>query len=331
MEAVENSIKNIIIKNQIVVALLLVVLGWFIIQIKEILILFFISYILMAALKPYVSYLTKFKIPRTVAIALLYVLTLGVVVLLIVPIIPFFSSQISSLIVSFPKYLDDILHALRINIQASQMQEFLTSQFDTITSNAFAVTGAILGSIFSLFLVFVVSFYLMQDENRVKKELMLFFPKKDKEKAMSTMAMIEEKLGAWFRGQLVLCFTIGLLTWIALTVISFPFALPLALLAGLLEIVPTIGPILSAVPAVIVALSISPGLAFTIIIIYIVIQMIENNVLVPKVMQKAVGLNPIVIILAITIGAKLLGLMGALLCIPFISMIIIIIKNMRKE
>lgn len=331
MEAVEHSIKNIFFKNQIVVALLLVVLGWFLIQIKEILIVFFISYILMAALAPYVQFLKRRRIPTPVSAGIVYLIALAVIVLLVVPIIPFFSSQILSLIGSFPSYLDGVLKFLKINISAAHLEDFLTAQLNTIGANAFAVTGAILSSVFSLFLIFVVSFYLMLDHARIKKELTVIFPKKEKERVMEIVDQVEEKLGAWFRGQLVLCFFIGLLTWIALSIIDFPFALPLAILAGMLEIVPTIGPILSAVPAVIVALSISPGVTLIIILIYILIQTLENNVLVPKVMQRAVGLNPILIILAITIGAKLLGIMGALLSIPFVSMIIIIIKNMRRE
>lgn len=331
MESVEHSVKHLFFKNQIIAALLLVVFGWFIIQIREILILFFISYIIMAALKPYVNFLIQYKIPRSIAVAILYIATLAIVILLVVPLIPFFATQFSSLIVSFPKYLDSILSALKINISASQMQQVITSQLGTLSSNAFAVTGAILGSIFSLFLVFVVSFYLMMDEKRLKKDLSVLFPAKDREKTLAIAQQVEDKLGAWFRGQLVLCLAIGLLTWIALSIIGFPFALPLALLAGILEIIPTIGPILSAVPAVVVALSISPGLTFLIIILYVVIQVLENNILVPKVMQRAVGLNPIVIILAITIGAQLLGVLGALLSIPFISMLIIIIKNIRKD
>lgn len=331
MNTVENSLKGLFFKNQIIAALLLVVLGWFIIQIKDILILFFISYILMAALKPYVHFLTRLKIHRTVSIAILYLCALAVIVLLVVPLIPFFTAQISSLVVSFPKYLDGILKALRLNIASSQLETFVSSQFGAISSNAFAVTGAVLGSVFSLFLVFVVSFYLMLDEQRLRHELSVLFPKNQRPKVLDIVSQIEDKLGAWFRGQLVLCFTIGLFTWIALSLISFPFALPLALLAGLLEIVPTIGPILAAVPAVIVALSVSPGLTLIIILMYIVIQTLENNILVPKVMQKAVGLNPVAIILAISIGAQLLGVLGALLSIPFVSMIIIIVKNLRKE
>lgn len=331
MEKVEYGIKHYFLKNQVIAALLLVLAGWFLIQIKGILILFFISYILMVALVPYVKYMTAHKIPRPIAAGIVYVAALLIVVLLIVPLIPFVSTQIQSLIHSFPQYLDEILKILGIQIGQSQVQSFVISQLNAIGSSAFAVTGAILGTVFSTFLVFVISFYLMLDYERLKREITYFFPKSQKEKVIDIIHQVEYKLGAWFRGQLVLCFSIGLCTWVALAFINFPFALPLALLAGMLEIVPTIGPILSAIPAVIVALSISPGLAAIIVLVYITIQMLENNILVPKIMQRAVGLNPILVILAISIGATMLGILGALLSVPFTTLLIIVIKNIRGE
>jgi predicted PurR-regulated permease PerM len=100
-------------------------------------------------------------------------------------------------------------------------------------------------------------------------------------------------------------------------------------MAGILEIVPTIGPIISAVPATIVALTISPGLALSIVVLYIIIQALENNLLVPKIMEKAVGLNPIIIIVGVLIGGKFLGIIGALLAVPTIATIIIIVKSFK--
>lgn len=331
METVENSLRHYFLKNQVIAALIVVVIGWFIIQIKEILILFFISYILTAALTPYAQILHGYKIPRTIAIAIVYLVTLAVIILLVVPLIPFFSAQVSSLFTSFPRYLDGILNALGIEVGTTQLQSLLTNQLENIGANALAITGTIFNLFFSLFLVFVVSFYLMIDHGRVKKELTLLFPKNERAKVEEIVDQVDDKLGSWFRGQLVLGIFIGLFTWLALSLISFPFALPLALLAGILEIVPTIGPILAAVPAVIVALSISPTLTLIIVLMYIIIQIIENNFLVPKVMQRAVGLNPIVIILAISTGTTLLGVLGALLSVPFLTMIIVIVKSLRKE
>jgi len=110
-----------------------------------------------------------------------------------------------------------------------------------------------------------------------------------------------------------------------------PFALPLAVLAALLEIVPTIGPILAAIPAVIVAFTISPNMALIVVVIYVVVQVLENNLLVPRIMQRAVGLNPIVVIIGIIVGGQLLGIMGALLSVPFISLIVVIFKNVKEQ
>ena len=129
--------------------------------------------------------------------------------------------------------------------------------------------------------------------------------------------------------QVVLSLTIGVITWLALTILGIPFALPLAILAGFLEIIPTLGPIIAAIPATIVALAISPVMALSVIAVYIVIQLTENNFLVPKIMQKAVGLNPVVIIIAILVGSNLFGVIGALLSIPFVSAAIIVFRALK--
>jgi predicted PurR-regulated permease PerM len=109
-----------------------------------------------------------------------------------------------------------------------------------------------------------------------------------------------------------------------------PFALPLAVLAGLFEIVPTVGPIISAVPAIVVGLTISPNMAIIIIVSYIFIQMIENHLLVPRIMQRAVGLNPVIVIIGVIVGNTLLGIPGALLSVPFISLLFLIYKNLDE-
>ena len=140
---------------------------------------------------------------------------------------------------------------------------------------------------------------------------------------------IEEKLGNWLRGQIVLSVSIGVTTWVVLTLLGVDFAFPLAVIAGILEIIPTIGPIISAVPAIIVALNISPILAGVVAISYFLIQLLENNILVPRIMQRAVGLNPIVIIIGIIVGSRLLGVAGALLAIPFIVFLVVIYRNLE--
>lgn len=123
----------------------------------------------------------------------------------------------------------------------------------------------------------------------------------------------------------------GLITWIALSMLHFEFALPLALLVSLFEAIPTIGPIISSIPAIIIAMTISPQMTAIIIIIYVGMNMLENNILVPKIMEKAVGIHPVIIVLSIAIGAKLLGILGALLAVPFISLVFTFYIAMREK
>jgi predicted PurR-regulated permease PerM len=249
------------------------------------------------------------------------------------PLIPFFVQQIKALIVNFPIYLNKTTAAFGVTVDQKQLQAAFSTDFNTIGENAFALTSRVFGGVISVVTILVVSFYMLFYHDKFKLWLSGFFYKSYHTYSLETLSQIEDKLGAWLRGQLILCITIGLFSWIALSLLGVPFALPLALLAGILEILPTLGPMLSAIPSLIVAITISPTMAIVVALTYFVIQFFENHILVPKIMQRAVGLNPIVVILAIMIGANLMGIAGALLSIPFISFIIVLlnsIKNVEK-
>lgn len=320
-----------LLKNQVIFALFIVAFGWILLQLKDILISLFVSYILAAALVPGVKTLRKWGVPKLLAVLLAYFGVLFLLIVLIFPLVPFLAEQIESLFNKFPTYLNESARSLGLNINARQLQTYLTQEIDTISSNAFFVTSQIFGGLFSVLTIFIVSFYLLLDHDRFKKWLASFFEKESRIKVLETFTEVDEKLGAWVRGQLVLCFFIGFISYIALSLLGVPNALPLAVLAGFLEAVPTLGPILSAIPSIIVASTQSPTLMIGVIIAYILIQMIENNFLVPKVMQRAVGLNPIIVIIAIMTGAQLLGLPGALLAIPFVSFMTVLVNSIDGE
>lgn len=141
---------------------------------------------------------------------------------------------------------------------------------------------------------------------------------------------MRERMGSWLRGELVLMFSIAILTYFALLLLGVPYALVLAIIAGILEIIPFIGPLLSGVPAVILALSISPIHAVLTALSYVVIQSVEGNVLVPKIMQKATGINPIISLLAVLIGWRLGGIVGAILSIPLANAISVFMEEVFR-
>ena len=298
-------------------------------RVREILIILFISYIVMTAFRPAVLFFNKRKLPYVLSVLVPYIIFCIFLIILILPLFPFFATQIQSLLNNFPVFLEKSSQAVGLKIDYSNVNSSINSFFQTVGGNLFSITGQVFAGIISLTTIIVVSFYLLLYHNRFEKLIVHLFPQDKKEQARETFLKIEEKLGKWLRGQLILSLLIGVLSWIFLTFIGIGYAFPLAFIAGILEIVPMIGPIIAAVPAVIVALTISPGLAVAVLIGYIVIQTIESNIFVPKIMQSAVGLNPVIIIIAILVGSNLLGVWGALLSVPFVSVATIILSEFK--
>ena len=325
----QNPIVKYVLNNHILATVLIVAVAFFLFQIKGILLGLFMAYIIMASIHPFVRTLRRYKVPKLVAIVLIYAIVIAFIVLLVIPILPFFISQVQALFKAIPAYLNSLSQALGIQINSSTIQSYLSPIASSLGKNAFSITGKVFGGIFSVLTVFILSFYLLVDRERLGREVPELLPLKYQEKIRLTIHMVEEKLGFWLRGQIVLSLTIGVITWLVLTILGIPFALPLAILAGFLEIIPTIGPIIAAIPAVIVAFAISPLTGLVVMLAYVGIQVAENNILVPKIMQKAVGLNPIVILVAILIGGQLFGIIGALLSIPFVSAAIIIFRALK--
>lgn len=317
-------------KNQFLGALLVVAIGWLLWQVKDILLALFIAYILMAGLSPYVDFLKRRRFPNVLAVVIPYFLTLALVVILIVPLVPFFVAQIQALFNSFPVYLDRAASIFGIQVNPEQTQQLVSEELGSISRNALSVTARVFGGFFSLLAILVVSFYLLLDHARIRKTLVTVFEFRDKQKAEKTVDKINEKLGGWLRGQIVLSVFIGSITWIVLTILGVPFALPLALIAGILEIIPTLGPLMASIPAIIIALNVSPNLALFVAIAYFAINQLENSILVPRIMEKAVGLHPVVIIIGVIIGGNLLGVVGALLSIPFISLVVVVAKSLSE-
>ena len=326
----KNPIVRYILDNHILTTVLLIGLGILLLQVKSILLALFMAFIIVAALSPIVNLLRSKKIPKLLAIVLVYAVIIGVIVVLVVPFIPIFVVQIQDFVREIPLYLKDASDIFGIQIDKAQIASLITPVANYLSENAIKLSSTIFGGLFTIVTTFILSFYLLIYHDKFEESLPGLFPDKYKNKVKQTLKQVEEKVGAWLSGQLVLSLVIGSVTWVTLTILGIPFALPLAILAGFLEIIPTLGPIIAAVPAVIIGLAISPIMGLIVALAYVGIQFLENHFLVPKIMQKAVGLNPIIIIVGILVGGHLLGILGALLSIPFISASIIIIRSIRN-
>jgi len=301
----------------------------------------FVALIFASAIEPFVKKLESWQLPRVAAVSVIYLVTLSVVGLLGYLVIPPIVSQVKELADNLPTYINR-LSALTFNLRdyterhnwplELNLQNILSGwslNLQNAGQNIIGAVSNIFGGLFSAFLILVITFYLTMEEESFQKGLKKFLPARHQRHATALIDAIQQKIGWWFRGQLSLCFIIFLMTYISLTIFGVKYALVLAIIAGFFEIIPYLGPTLSAVPAALISFIQSPLLAVFVIMIYVIIQAVENNILVPKVMQKAVGLDPIVSIIALMVGFELGGVIGAILAIPVTTALMVIIKDLK--
>lgn len=323
-------IETNIIKNQLIWAILFVLLLWFLYEIREIIVILFSAFTVTAAVAPFTRILNR-KLPYVASVLISYGIVFTLLFVLVFPLFPFFSEQVQQLITTFPGYIFESSKSLGFTVEMAELRNVLGSMIANIGRNAFAITGSLFSGFFTILSIFVISLYLSLEKQHLKTYLINLLDKKMRARVITAMRISEKKLGAWVRGQFILSLAIGFFSWAGLTLLGIPFTLPLALFAGVLEVVPTIGPILSAIPAIIVALNDSFSKALLVAGLYVVIQMLENNFLVPKVMQRSVGLHPIVIIVAVLVGTKLMGFVGALLAVPVVSTLNAVYQSFKEN
>lgn len=287
-------------------------------QIRSILIMIFISFVLMHAIDPLVCRLQAIKIPRILAILIVYILVFGVISFCIAGIIPILIEQTAGLINSLPQITQNI-KIFSENRFFSENNIDLTSQLkvlETIPANLTQIVFSVASNIFSALVILVITFYLLLEKKNFPKYGDDFFGEKGKARFLKIMNNLEVSLGSWVSAELLLMSIIGILSYFGYLALGLKYAVPLAIIAGLLEAVPNIGPIIATVLAGLVGLTVSPLIALFTVIFGILVQQLENNFIVPKIMRKTIGLNPIMTIILIAAGGQIAGMGGALLAIP---------------
>ena len=297
---------------------------WFLWQIKVIIFWVFVSFILMSAIKPLVERLENWRIPRAISVVFIFILLILLLVYIGSAIIPPFVSESVRLVETLPGYLQNISPQFTVDAQ------FITQHVTNISQNIVTLTVSVFSNIIAVFTIIIISFYMVAERKNLHEHLSIFMGHKGANRITEIISKIEFRLGAWVRGQLMLMLIIGLSTFIGLALFKLPFILPLAILAGILEIIPIIGPIIAAVPAVLVALTVSPLFALAVAGFYFLLQQVESQVVVPIVMKRAVGLPPLVTIIALMIGSELAGINGALLSIPVVVTIETVVSEYFK-
>jgi predicted PurR-regulated permease PerM len=312
-ESSGKAVKIEITHRTIIFAFLLFIGLRFFTLVSDIILTIFVALLIMAILNPIVTKLARHKIPRPLSVLVVYVLVLAIVVISFWALIPPLITQTTTFINHFPDYIANLGIPY---LYSEQVIEQIISQLGAIPAKAAQITISVFSNLLELITLLVFAFYLLMMRERLDVHLAPFFNDGLKKEIGRIIDILENRLGGWARGQLLLMLAVGATNYIGFTILGIPFALPLAIFAGLLELVPYIGPFIAAGPAVFIGFGISPFLGFATAALAFLIQQLENYVFVPKIMQKSAGVNPIVTLIALAVGFNIAGITGLLISVP---------------
>lgn len=317
---------------------------WLAVTLRQILLQVLVAIILANGLLPLVERLKARGVPRALAVLLIYLILISGMVALGFALIPPVVHEIEEAIRSAPELGDRSAEALRslqiefpflppLDEQVIGFTRTLGAQIGILASQVLVVARFALGffsGVLSALLVLLLTLYLIVDGHRIREYALSFLAESRRPRVREVGDRMGVRMGGWLLGEVTLMVAVGTVSYIGLTLLGVPGALLLAVVAGIGEGIPIVGPIASAVPAVLVAATGSPLLAGLTALLYLLIQQLENNLLVPKVMGRAVNLHPLAVVLSLLAGGELLGMVGAIVAIPVAAAVSVLLDEIRR-
>jgi predicted PurR-regulated permease PerM len=323
-------------------AVAVLAVAWIAIQASGVLLLVFLSILLASGLEPIIDRLrSRLPTGRFGTIMLVFGAFLATVVIVAVLLVPEAVRQFQRIADRLPTFLGDA-RQWAATIRPAFIGDVVTTVIDEAGGAAASpveadpktlvtVSITMVEAVAAVVTVLTIVILWLVERARLQRYVLAFLPAHRRGGAREAWNDIEIQLGMWVRGQLTLMAAIGVTTGIAYTLLGLPAPLLLALIAAVCEAIPIVGPFLGAVPAVLVALTVSPQTALVVVVLYVIIQLIEGNVLVPWVMRNAVGLPPILVVVSLLVGAAVAGLPGALVAVPIAAAIVVVLERLQSR
>jgi predicted PurR-regulated permease PerM len=309
---------------------------------RDVLLLVFIAVLLGAALEPVVGAIRgRTGVSRGPGILFVYAAFLAAVIALSVFVVPTALAQLSAALTKLPTFLEQV-RAWTDTLRPEALAQGLGSLLDAVEApfrpgpppdaeaviEVSMVVGQAAAAVVTLL---ALVFFWLTERPRLQRYAIAFAPAHRRGGIRDAWNEVESRLGLWVRGQLILMATIGVATGIAYTLIGLPAALLLALIAAVMEVIPIVGALLGAIPAVLIATSISTETALVTMGVYLLLQIIEGNVLVPIVMRNSVGLSPFLVLLSLLLGGTAGGVLGAIVAVPIVAGITVVLERLQDR
>ncbi len=315
---------------------LAVILFYILFQIKDIVVWFIFALVISILFNPVIDFLKRFRIPRTVATSIVYLLTFAILSAVLYSVIVILIGEIEDLSHKISYYFQELSPILRdVGIYAFEdienMVTNLSSSLRELSSAFFTVSFSVFGGIFTTFFVLITAFFLSLEGKVIEKAVVLIFPKKYENYAFSLWKKCQKKVSSWFLTRVISCLFVGIVVYIACLIAGINYPLSLGIIAGVMNFIPYIGPLVSGI--VIFSVAAMDGFAggIFIIIIFVLVQLIEGALITPVLSQKFIGLSPVLVILSLAIGGVLWGFIGALLAIPLAGILFEFLKEFLEK
>lgn len=337
----EGAVRRLIVFG-VVVALAGLVLTYVLYLVRSTFVTAYISAIFAMGISPLVRIIERQKVvrignrlPRWLAILLIYAAIIGALVALGMAIVPPLIDQAEQLWRALPEKFDQAQQFLmRIGILqrpvtlSAAVQQAPTGEAGNVATTIFGYVRNVVGGLFGIITILLLAFYMLVESRELMSFFVRLFPVEQRRRVATISKDVTEKVSAWLGGQLLLSLIIGVTSAIGLWAMGVPYFYVLALISAIGEFIPMVGPILSAIPAILVAATVSPGLALGVALFFIIQQQVENTVLVPKIMGRSVGLSAVTVILALGIGSQLMGVVGAILSVPTAAILQVLFEEL---
>jgi predicted PurR-regulated permease PerM len=308
----------------------------------NVLLLLFLSVLLASALEPMVGWLReRLPLSRVGTILIVYLAFFVVAIGMAFVVVPAAVNQWQRILAELPAFFDEVRLwaetlrpvALSTSITAlvDSVAEFFAPAPPPSPGEVVEVGTAVAEAALFLFTMLAIVFFWLVEHARLQRYSLAFLPAERRAGARNAWNEIETRLGLWVRGQLILMSFMGVTTGLAYALLGLPGALLLGLIAALTEAIPIVGPLLGAIPAILVAATVSPELALVVALIYVVLQLIEGNILVPIVMRNTIGISPLLVLFSLLLGAEVGGLLGAFLAVPIAASIEIVLSRLQAR
>lgn len=337
--------RKALIRYALLALMLTAALAWVMYLVRDALLLIYISALVAIGLSPLAaaaeqqSVRLRFRrrLPRWAAVLVIYLCIFGILTGIGLVIFPPLAAQANALRLAAPDLIQQGQQWLidrgfvAENLSISEvLRRTPVPGSDAVTTVIGAVWGFI-GGIFGFVTILILSFYMLVDAEHMVRAFVRLFPRSERPRVEDACVRVTTKVSAWLSGQLMLGAIIGATAALGLWLLGVPYFYVLALIAAIGEMIPVVGPLLAAIPAVAVGLSVSPALGLGVLVFFFLQQQLENHVLVPKVMSRQVGVSPVMVITALLIGGSLLGIVGAILAVPTTAILQVLFEEWHAE